>query len=118
MSQTISAVGQPAVDTPVDVATASSEQPPLIGEDWLTVLVGGALIVLVLAGLRPALPRFSWGAAGSSLADVVSVPNLARTVQLGMLVLVPLIAGAFVLRARMQAFVPGVIGLYALAWLA
>jgi len=121
MSQTISApaVGQPAaVGTPVDVATASREQPPLIGEDWLTVLVGGALIVLVLVGLRPVLPRFSWGAAGASLADVVNVPNLARTAQLGMLVLVPLIAGAFVLRARMQAFVPGVIALYALAWLA
>jgi uncharacterized integral membrane protein (TIGR00698 family) len=122
MSQTISApvAGQSAnaVGALAEVQTASREQPPLVGEDWLTVLVGGALIVLVLAGLRPALPRFSWGAVDASFAEVVGVPNLARTAQLAMLVLVPLIAGAFVLRARMQAFVPGVISLYVLAWLA
>ena len=122
MSQTISApavgASADAVDALTDGETASREQRPLVGEDWLTVLVGGALIVLVLAGLRPALPQFAWGRVNASLGQVVGAANLARTVQLGMLVLVPLIAGAFVLRARMQAFVPGVVSLYALAWLA
>ena len=79
-----------------DVARESvSTRPPLISEDWLSVLVGGALIALVLVGVRATDP-----------------------VQVGLQVLVPLTAGAAVLGIRLIRFLPGVLLVAALAWLA
>jgi uncharacterized membrane protein YadS len=81
------------------VAASSREpalaRPPLLSEDWLAVVVAGALIALVLAGLRPSGP-----------------------IQTAALVLVPLVAGAALLGARLARLVPGIILLAALAWLA
>ena len=99
-----------------EVATARERQP-LVGEDWLAVYVGAALIALVLAGVRPAMPRFAWGTAETPIAQLVAADNLARTVQTVLLVLGPVIAGAAVLRANMPAFVPGALLLYVLGWL-
>lgn len=93
-------------------------RPPRIGEDWLAVLVGGILIALVLVGVRPSLPRFAWGAAGAPALALVSISNLSRAVQIALLVLVPLTIGASLLGARLAGFVPGVMFLFALAWLA
>lgn len=70
-------------------------RPPLISEDWLSVLVGGSLIALALAGARSTDP-----------------------IRVGLQVLVPLTVGAVVLGARLVRFVPGVILISALAWLA
>lgn len=70
-------------------------RPPLISEDWLSVLVGGSLIALALAGVRSTDP-----------------------VRVGLQVLVPLTLGAAVLGARLIRFVPGVLLVSALAWLA
>ena len=77
-----------------DVAREST-RPPLISEDWLSVLVGAALIALVLAGSR-----------------------LTNPLQVGLLVLIPLTAGAAVLGARLLRFLPGALLVSALAWLA
>lgn len=74
---------------------ALSERPPLISEDWLSVLVGAALIALALAGVRSTDP-----------------------VQVALLVLVPLTAGAAALGSRFTRFLPGVLLMAALAWLA
>ena len=74
---------------------AVSERPPLISEDWLSVLVGACLIALALVGVRSTDP-----------------------VQVALLVLVPLTAGAAVLGSRLTKFLPGVLLLAALAWLA
>jgi uncharacterized integral membrane protein (TIGR00698 family) len=110
-----------------DTRAAAVERPSLVGEDWLAVLVGGALIALVLIGLRPAMPRFAWdfgtgsgdtGSGVATIATLLSRDNLARSAQMATLVLGPLVVGAAILRARMQAFLPGVLLLYALAWLA
>ena len=70
-------------------------RPPLISEDWLSVLVGGSLIALALAGVRSTDP-----------------------IRVGLQVLVPLTIGAVVLGARLMRFVPGVLLVSALAWLA
>jgi uncharacterized integral membrane protein (TIGR00698 family) len=78
-----------------DTAEAARTRPPLISEDWLSVLVGAALIALPLAGARATDP-----------------------VQVALLVLVPVSAGAAVLGARVARFVPGVLLIAALAWLA
>src|SRR5512134_3604191 len=72
-----------------------SARPPVIGEDWLAVLVGGALIALVLAGARPSDPRL-----------------------MAVQVLVPLTIGAWLLRAPLVRFLPGVLVIALLGWLA
>jgi uncharacterized integral membrane protein (TIGR00698 family) len=76
-------------------AAIASERPPVVSEDWLSVIIGGALIGFVLAGVRPSDP-------------------IVTTVY----VLVPLAAGAAMLGARLSRFVPGVVVLACLAWLA
>jgi len=70
-------------------------RPPLISEDWLAVVIGGSLIALALAGAH-------------------STDPLRVAVQ----VLVPLTAGAALLGARLLRFIPGVVLVSALAWLA
>ena len=74
---------------------AAAERPPLIGEDWLSVFVGASLIALALAGVRSTDP-----------------------VQVALLVLVPLTAGAAALGSRLTRFLPGALLMAALAWLA
>jgi len=103
--------------SPRDEVAVARERQPLISEDWLAVFVGAALIALVLAGVRPAMPRFAWGTAETPIAQLVAADNLARTVQTVLLVLGPVIAGAAVLRANMPTFVPGALLLYVLGWL-
>jgi uncharacterized integral membrane protein (TIGR00698 family) len=100
-----------------DEVAVARERQPLISEDWLAVLVGAALIALVLAGVRPAMPRFAWGTADTPVAQLVAADNIARTVQTVLLVLGPVIAGAAILRAHMPTFVPGALLLYVLGWL-
>ena len=72
-----------------------STRPPLISEDWLSVLVGAFLIALALAGVRATDPM-----------------------QVALQVLVPVTAGAFLLGARLTRFLPGVLLVSGLAWLA
>jgi uncharacterized integral membrane protein (TIGR00698 family) len=102
---------------PRDEVAAARERQPLINEDWLAVVVGAALIALVLAGVRPAMPRFAWGTPDTPVAQLVAADNIARTVQTVLLVLGPVIAGAAILRANMPAFVPGALLVYGLGWL-
>jgi len=100
-----------------DEVAAARERQPLVSEDWLAVYVGAAFIALVLAGVRPAMPRFAWGTPDTPIAQLVAADNIARTAQTVLLVLGPVIAGAAVLRANMPAFVPGALLLYVLGWL-
>ncbi len=119
MSQTAvpQAFPQAAPDTHDQTAQAR-QLPPLVSEDWTAVIVGAALIALVLLGVRPATPRFAWGTEQAPAAALVAADNLARSAQVGLLVLTPLVLGAAVLRARVPAFVPGALLLFALAWVA
>jgi uncharacterized integral membrane protein (TIGR00698 family) len=119
MSETATTAGRGAVaGAASDPVTALQASRPLVGEDWLAVLVGGALILLVLAGLRPAMPRFAWGTDAQTVAALTGASNIARTAQVATLVLLPLIVGAALLGARLVPFVAGSCALYALAWLA
>jgi uncharacterized integral membrane protein (TIGR00698 family) len=119
MTDTTSTASSFAVsgDLPRDEVASVRERQPLVGEDWLAVYVGAALIALVLVGVRPAMPRFAWGTPETPIAQLVAADNIARTVQTVLLVLGPVIAGAAVLRANMPAFVPGALLLYVLGWL-
>lgn len=73
---------------------AVAERPPLISEDWLSVVVGASLIAMALVGVRSTDP-----------------------IRVALLVLVPLTAGAAVLGLRLTKFLPGVLLMAALAWL-
>jgi hypothetical protein len=77
----------------VEPRESAVERPPVVSEDWLAVIIAAALIGLILAGVRPENP-----------------------IQLGALILVPLTAGAALLRARVTRFVPGLVVLCLLAW--
>jgi uncharacterized integral membrane protein (TIGR00698 family) len=102
----------------LDDTVHARQLPPLVSEDWTAVTVGAALIAMVLAGVQPAAPRFAWGTDQATAATLVAAQNLARSAQIGLLVLAPLVVGAVVLRARVPAFVPGAVVLFALAWIA
>ena len=65
---------------------ADAPRPPLIGEDWLSVLVGAALVGLTLLGFRTATP-----------------------VQTAALTLVPVVVGALLLRVRIVPFIAGAV---------
>jgi uncharacterized integral membrane protein (TIGR00698 family) len=114
---TASSLDVPGALSQTETATARERQP-LISEDWLAVLVGAALIALVLVGVRPAMPRFAWGAPDAPINQLIGSDNIAGTAQTVLLVLGPLIVGAAVLRAHMPTFVPGALLVYVLGWLA
>ena len=86
---------QPPLIQPQYLRSRASQHDPHSSEDWLSVLVGAALIALVLAGSR-----------------------LTNPLQVGLLVLIPLTAGAAMLGARLLRFLPGALLVSALAWLA
>jgi uncharacterized integral membrane protein (TIGR00698 family) len=104
------------LDLPAETA-ASTPPKRLISEDWLAVCIGAVLIATVIAGVRPALPRFSWDNA-AGLSNLFAADNLARSLQLGILILIPAAGGALMLGARLLPFIAGFTVLYALAWLA
>ncbi len=108
---------QPVADLP-GAAVAQRREPPGLSEDWTAVAIGATVILLVLLGIRPSVPRFGWGSGGDLAGRVFTIDNLARSIQMGLLLLVPCAAGAVALRARVGSFVAGFPVLYALAWIA
>lgn len=69
----------------MNTRTAASPSKPLITEDWLAVGVGFLVLFLVLAGLRPELPRFRWATdaefAMAATAESPVVEGLAEDAQ-------------------------------------
>lgn len=86
-------------------------------EDWLSVWLGLGTLLLVSAGLRPALPAFKW-AGGAALSQVFSVPNLRSSALLAILLLVMAAPGALALGVRIGRFAAGFIAVFAISWLA
>jgi hypothetical protein len=79
-----------------------------VNEDWIAVGVAAVLIAAILAGLRPTpiQPR------------LLSVTNVINWLVLGIFLLVPTVAGAWLLGARTTTFAVGFAILYSLASLA
>ena len=99
-----------------DAQPVTKLQPRLaVSEDWLAVLIAGIIIALVLLGVRPGIPRFGWSDPQGLTSTVLTPDNLARAVQLGILLLIPATAGALVLGARLLPFAAGFTSLYAVA---
>jgi uncharacterized integral membrane protein (TIGR00698 family) len=87
-----------------------------ISEDWLTVILGFALIAVTLAGFRPALPRFSWDV--STVGSLFSPANVASSLTFGVYLLVAAVAGMFAMGERVRPFAAAFPAIFGLAWLA
>lgn len=53
------------------------ERKPL-HEDWIAVILAFASIVLILLGLHPAMPKFSWSSGGELLDQLGNATNITR----------------------------------------
>ena len=85
-------------------------------EDWVAVWTGSALILLVLAGMRPAVPVFSWGPAlGERIAWL---ETLGSATVLGILLLVLCAAATLVMGRNTVPFLLAFPAIFALAWAA
>ncbi len=95
--------------------STSKRARSLTSEDWVACWLGLAMIVLVLAGLRLALPSFTWDA---SLADVLEPGNLRSSALLGLVLLVLAALGTLLMGGALRAFCLAFPAVFALAWLA
>lgn len=114
MEQAVDAIPR---STP-DATAATTTGPRTFSEDWIAVALAVFVIALVLAGVRPALPRFAWTTPQELVGTVFAAGNLMSALQMGILVLVPATAGAILLGIRPTGFVAGFTALYALAFIA
>ncbi len=99
-------------------ALASTPVAPRVSEDWMAVAIGGALIALVLVGLRPGVPRFAWTSAESLITGVLSPASLLSAFTLLAVLLVTAASGAAVMGVHLGPFVRGFPLVYGLGWLA
>ena len=83
-------------------------------EDWLTVWLAMAGIILVLAGFRPQMPVVRWS---DSLGQVFAAANIFRVVVLCAEYLVLSAIGVRLLGGNLRAFVVGFPFIYGLAWI-
>ena len=81
----------------------------------MTVLLGFALILLTLAGIRPSLPSFAWDA--SNLDRIFAPANLGASAILGVYLLAISALGLRVLGARVGPYLVAFPVVFALAWL-
>jgi uncharacterized integral membrane protein (TIGR00698 family) len=88
-----------------------------VNEDWIAVGVAAVLIAAILAGLRPTPIQVAWSSA-ADLPRLLSVTNVINWLVLGIFLLVPTVAGAWLLGARTTTFAVGFAILYSLASLA
>jgi uncharacterized integral membrane protein (TIGR00698 family) len=103
------------------IQAAPAEVPAQVewwkNEDWVAVALGAVLLLAVLAGLRPALPKFDW--SGSDIAQkVFTASNLGGTLLLGAILLAMSAVGLLLLGGNVGRYLLGFPVIYALAWLA
>src|SRR5262245_33750236 len=73
-------------------------------EDWMTVWLAAAAIILVLAGFKPQIPALRWS---DSLAPVLSSSNLFRAAIVCAEYLVLSAIGVRLLGGNLRSFVAG-----------
>ncbi len=89
-----------------------STTPFYKNEDWLAVLIGFLIIILVLFGLVPAMPAFKWANAGELTAKVLWGQNLQKMlIVYGYLLMLGLLS-ALLLGKNMLQFAAAFTGLY------
>ena len=96
------------------MSKASGKISLIRSEDWVSVWLGAALILLTIVGVQPVLPLFSWG--GRSPAGLFSAHNLLAALVLGLLLMALSAAGAWLMGFRIRAYLLGFAGVFGLAW--
>ena len=100
------------------MSSASNQQPSIFrSEDWIAVWIGFFLLLVVLLGLRPAMPSFDWG-PGTAAADVFGPVNVGKSLLLGLGFLTLSATGIVLMGGRLAHYAVGFPVVYALAWLA
>jgi len=89
----------------------------LKNEDWLAVWLGLLFIVLVLVGVRPALPTFSWATATDLPGTVFSGSNLFRSAVIGAGYLALSAVGVALMGGHVVKYLIGFPVVFAIAWL-
>ena len=87
----------------------------LRSEDWVSVWLGGVLIVLVLVGVRPASAGLS---CGDGLSGLFGPGSLATTLGVGAVLLVLCLAGVRLMEGAAGGFAAAFGAVFALAWAA
>jgi uncharacterized membrane protein YadS len=98
-------------------ASAPSPLPILESEDWLAVLVGFLLLLLVLVGVRPAMPEFGWASMVDLSGTLFAPQNLTKTVVAGVGLAILAGTGVFFMNGSLARFALGFPIVYGLAWL-
>jgi uncharacterized membrane protein YadS len=98
-------------------ASAPSPLPILESEDWLAVFVGFLSLLLVLGGVRPALPEFGWASIGDLPGTLFTSQNMTRTLVAGAGIGVLAGAGVYFMNGSLSRFALGFPAVFALAWL-
>ena len=104
--------------TLIEAGSTPETTAPVLSDDWMAVWIGAAIITLVLLGVRPATPRFAWTSTNDLTSRVFALENMARSVWLALVMMIPAGLGARLLRIRWSTFIVGFPVLYALGWMA
>src|SRR5687767_2561106 len=105
------------------VAAQKDSAPPIArvalwrNEDWLAVGLGFLLIVIVLAGIRPQLPKFTWNGGQVLISEILSAANLWKAALIGVIYLVLSSIGIALMGKSVIKYVTGFPIIFVLAWL-
>lgn len=94
-------------------------QPKKLHEDWIAVIIAFLTITLVVAGLKPALPKYSWSSGTELWNQLTNISNLMHIGTLfiwvaGSLLLARFLAGDF----KPAALVSGLLAIVLISLLA
>ncbi len=102
------------------MTAGSHEEHPRLGpwaasEDWVSVWVAGALMALILAGIRPEIPNLSW--SDGSPGGVLSLDSLWATLTLGLILFGVSAAGVWLMRKDPRPYLVGFPSVFILGWI-
>lgn len=101
-----------------EIIEPGANLPAWKNEDWLAVGLGFLIIVLVLLGVRPALPKYSWANTAALTTEVFSAANLWKSLQIGALYLLLSIIGIALMGKNILKYTLGFPVVFALSWIA
>ncbi len=87
-------------------------------EDWTAVVVAAGIIIAVLLGWRPEMPKFSWKDSAELMSGVLTMANLVKMLTLGGILWVVASAGYALIGGNVRRFAAGFPIVFLLACLA
>jgi uncharacterized integral membrane protein (TIGR00698 family) len=83
-------------------------------EDWVSVWLGAALILLVVVGVRPQLPSFTWN--GRSAGELLSFELMTSALLVGLLLMALSGLGVRLMGGELRAYLVGFPVVFGLGW--